>query len=118
MSEGSSGKKSAGEQLVELLGKEVLSSAPGASAAKLALDQVKKERTEAKVEKAKAAYVKAIDLWQKIEAKRREFDGMMKKMDKELGKAVGAIRRLQDGQPFTDDPAEGQEGGTAGGDES
>ncbi len=102
-------KKSPAERLIDALGKEVLSTRPGKTAAEQAMKEVKEERAAAQVEKAKELYHKAISLFEMHEKQKRELEAKIKKNEKELGKAVSAIEALGRGGAPPEEEGDGKE---------
>ena len=84
------------ERLEKVLGGRDLlkSTGTGGEALKRAIEKIKKEQTEANEKKAEELIRKALELHGKKVELEKQFNGNMKKIDKELGKAISAIENL------------------------
>ncbi len=105
------GKQSNGDRLVSML--DGMNPAKQGSITKELFADVIKEIKEEKGKEAKAKakehLLKSIELVQKMEKLRKEFDGQYRKMDKELGKLMGQINGMLAGKSLEEIEDEAKE---------
>ncbi len=105
------GKQSNGDRLVNMLD-GMNPAKPGSITKELFADvikEIKEEKGKEVKAKAKEHLLKSMDLTQKMEKLRREFEVQYKKMDKELGKMLGQINGMLAGKSLEEIEEEGKE---------